>query len=1276
MRQRGLPVFRGANPAGASGEPRRPPGLGILGRTDYQSPIPHMRFLPLLAAVLVAMPAWAQQADHITDPQTAEPLPLATDAPPAPELRGDDASELPLLARMPAGATKAVRFLNEHTIIFQDGAAIVTAEFSPMRGGDGWVGVLDRIVLERQPSDLFLADDGLVFVALRQGGFVVIDASNHSSLTHLGGADGFDGLAVVVQNDVAYVGAGTSGMRVFDVSDPGQPQQLTSFATAGSANGLHIDGTTLFVANGASGFRTYDVSDPADPQLLATLDTESFVTNVVTRDGRAYLSGAHGLLLVDITDPSDPSILDSFPAGGSTTYEVAVAGDRLVVAGLAGFFSVDISDPDALQEEGSYPIAGQGLGVGISPSGERGILGDRFNGARILSLADPAEITQIAMHRNGGFSHKLAFEGDLLYVSDLAGGLRIYDLSNVHDGAAIMQSHIETPSDAQWLLVEDGIVFIADAGFDGTGLVVIDATTPHLPEIVGDWNSDNQAFGLDKAGDVLFLANGFSGVVALDVSDVTSIQELGSLPLGSNVVDVAVRGDVAFATSFGGGMIAIDVSDPANMALLSQQVGWGFLNAVDLPEPGLFAGDLAFVADGQLGLRVVDVSDPEELVSVATFPTASQARDVASGAADSGPAMVYVADDFFGIRAYAEGAEEVAAVQSSDRGIGVAASGDLVALAAGETGVYVFAAPGPTSAEDAVAGRELALSSVYPNPLARAATVRFTLGTAGPAEVAVYDLLGRRVARLAGGHLPAGEHHVRLDAAALASGVYVVRLSAGGEVATRRWLLAAITAFFHLVNKAEQLEIARINRERAAGATADAPRAESIAEAFHRSARRASRPEAVRERLAGLDVQPTLTAHPTEARRRTVLHKQAEAAALLAALQDEGLPAAEAERLRERLYEQVALLLATDEVRADRPSVREEVGFMLHFVADTVWATLPRITDDLERAAATYFDLPPEAASPRAVRFRSWVGGDRDGNPGVTPEVTRQTLRQHRRAALRLYARDLGRLWQDLSVSDRHRPAPEALRASIEADLAEGLLSEAEILPHRDEPFRVKVAAMRARVAARAPGGPALPRRAAPPGPRPPRRGAGGHRPRRPRPDGPARPAPRPRRGLRPPPRRARPPPAQPPPRGRRRRAPPGGGGRGDYLALREPERLALLARELENPRPLAPPGAPLSEETEHVVGPLRVAAAADPEALGGYVISMTDSVSDVFEVLLLAKEAGLWRMEGDTVHSRLDVAPLLETIDDLEGAGPSSTPSSRTPSTAATSPRAAASRR
>ncbi|MEM6287673.1 MAG: phosphoenolpyruvate carboxylase [Bacteroidota bacterium] len=492
------------------------------------------------------------------------------------------------------------------------------------------------------------------------------------------------------------------------------------------------------------------------------------------------------------------------------------------------------------------------------------------------------------------------------------------------------------------------------------------------------------------------------------------------------------------------------------------------------------------------------------------------------------------------------------------------------------------------------------------------------------------------------------------------------------EVETLTGVLRTLTAYFHLVNKAEQIEIVRVNRERARAASAEAPRGESVMEAVARlAASGATRAEAV-ALIGRLDIQPTLTAHPTEARRRTVLLHQQAAAEALDRLTSDALTPTEAAEAEAEALGRLRLLLATDEVRPAAVTVRDEVRHGLYFVATSIWEVVPRIHADARRALDAVYGPDPEAAPlPPFLRYRSWIGGDRDGNPNVTAEVTAWTLRAHREDALRLHRRALDRLRLELSVSDRQVTFPDALRASIEAARETAPLPDRRWRQNAHEPIRLKVMQMAETLDRLIDALPA---------------GASGQ------------------------------------PRGRLGAAPAytaadyladldllaaslraaglapladtgaladarvraatfgfhlaaldlrqhsrlheeavadllaRAGVEADYAALPEADRLALLTRELKNPRPFIRLGGEVGETTDRVLSALRVAKAAveqEPASIGSYIVSMTDAVSDVLEVLLLAKEVGLWRMRPDgTVDSPIDAVPLLETIADLE-AGP-----------------------
>ena len=408
------------------------------------------------------------------------------------------------------------------------------------------------------------------------------------------------------------------------------------------------------------------------------------------------------------------------------------------------------------------------------------------------------------------------------------------------------------------------------------------------------------------------------------------------------------------------------------------------------------------------------------------------------------------------------------------------------------------------------------------------------------------------------------------------------------DTANATRLVRAFTTYFYLVNVAEQVHRGRelaasrlehgtwmqqaIDRIQAAGHTADE----------------------VADDLRHVNLRPVFTAHPTEAARRSVLTKIRRIATLLdeweRAFGPDGLaidPIAE-RRVRRRLEELVELLWQTDELRVVRPEPIDEARNAVYYFDalhhDAVPDTLELLGDELARIGV---ELPIDA---RPLTFGTWIGGDRDGNPNVTPESTLDVLALQHEHAIRDTLDVVDELRRELSSSVRITGATTALEASLAGDL--------ERLPELDpryrrlnaeEPYRLKLTCIRVKLdqyAAAHRGGrrararPRLPRHPrADRRPRPRARLAAGapRRARRPRlarardPDAvDLRPAPgddgRPRARRRPPP-RARP--ALRPPR--RAPAPV-------RRARRDAERRTLLAAELASRRPLAPTPPPLDD--------------------------------------------------------------------------------------------------
>ncbi len=469
----------------------------------------------------------------------------------------------------------------------------------------------------------------------------------------------------------------------------------------------------------------------------------------------------------------------------------------------------------------------------------------------------------------------------------------------------------------------------------------------------------------------------------------------------------------------------------------------------------------------------------------------------------------------------------------------------------------------------------------------------------------------------------------------------------GLDLATTALLVRAFSTYFHLANVTEQVHRGRgmTQRRRERGGW--------LAQALERVAERGVAVEDLREGVARLDVRPVLTAHPTEATRRSVLLALRRIAALLD--EDDG------PRTERRLGEAVELLWQTDDLRVTRPSPQDEarngVYYLEGFAAGAVADVLEELRDRLRDAG---LDLPVEA---RPLSFGTWIGGDRDGNPFVTPEVTREVLLLQHEHGTRAVLEQLDLLRVQLSVSSR---------VGVSEELATALAAALEALPevepryrrlNAEEPYRLMATCIRQRVLNTA-------QRLASGGRYEPGRDYVGddglvadlllmrdsllaHR-----------------GGLA--------------ATGIVERAVRTTLALGTLLAtmdvrehadahhhavgqlidrthelshpwedLRRSYRLAVLSRELDSRRPLAPSPPPLDEagtKTYAVFTTVRDALdALGPQAVESYVVSMTRGADDVLAAVVLAREAGLVDLTAGT--ARLGFVPLLETVEELRGA-------------------------
>ncbi|QDH63748.1 MULTISPECIES: phosphoenolpyruvate carboxylase [Pseudomonas] len=394
--------------------------------------------------------------------------------------------------------------------------------------------------------------------------------------------------------------------------------------------------------------------------------------------------------------------------------------------------------------------------------------------------------------------------------------------------------------------------------------------------------------------------------------------------------------------------------------------------------------------------------------------------------------------------------------------------------------------------------------------------------------------------------------------------------------------------------------------------------------------------ESLARQLGRLDIELVLTAHPTEVARRTLIQKYDAIAAQLALQDHRDLTTAEREQIRQRLQRLIAEAWHTEEIRRTRPTPVDEAKWGFAVIEHSLWHAIPNYLRKADQAlhAATGLRLPLEAAP---IRFASWMGGDRDGNPNVTAPVTREVLLLARWMAADLYLRDIDHLASELSMQkaspalqakvgdsvEPYRALLKQLRERLRATrqwahtaLSSSTPAPAEVLQNnRDllEPLELCYQSLHACGMGVIADGPLLDclRRAVTFGLFLVRLDV----------------------------------------RQDSSRHSAAMTEITDYLGLgryedwNEEMRISFLMKELANRRPLLPGYFKPSADTAEVLNTCKEVAAAPAASLGSYVISMAGAASDVLAVQLLLKESGVQRP--------MRVVPLFETLADLDNAGP-----------------------
>ncbi len=383
----------------------------------------------------------------------------------------------------------------------------------------------------------------------------------------------------------------------------GLPRELiAAFETPGTANDIQIWNNLAYVADGEDGLRIIDIADLDNLNEIGALDTEGNACAVEVIGHYVYIAnGDSGLCVIDVSDPEHPGLAGEFDTPGMANHVQISANYAYVADGETGLLILDVSDPDEITEVSRCDSPG--FAEGLAVYADFVFIADRTEGVWVIDVRNPAEPEEIGSIDTPDWALQVAVAGDYLYVADRQSGVRVMEITEPWNPAEV--AVIETRGDALGLTKAGDFLFVA---CDEAGLTILDISDPTEPVEAGHYRNDGNVLSADLSGHTAFAANeiGFgvyecrevvgeivAGLAtdeeALDFGQVFMGEEedirLNILNEGSavvNIINMFITGaDAAmFEISRGGGVFDIDPDDDQRIEVTFAPTSEGAKNAL------------------------------------------------------------------------------------------------------------------------------------------------------------------------------------------------------------------------------------------------------------------------------------------------------------------------------------------------------------------------------------------------------------------------------------------------------------------------------------------------------------------------------------------------------------------------------------------------------------------------------------------------------------------------------------------------------------------------
>jgi hypothetical protein len=616
---------------------------------------------------------------------------------------------------------------------------------------------------------------------------------------------------VTVDGNKAYVACHTphwysldyDGVVVIvDVSDPLHPAPLLWLSTPNSnvleawVADLAVSGSLLIAAKTVTclgsplnpcytalptRLELVDLSVPENPPVVGWIPVSE--PRSVTVSGNLVYVPDHGVLrIIDISDPVHPEQVGWL---ASNPTDVSLLGNRALVTGRYTLMVLDMTRPDSPYVSARYDSLEAPSAITLDH--ETAYVSDLLLGLRVFDVSGSGTPILLGGWQQPAVISKVVADGPYLY--GLGKDTTVHILSRLDPENPTEVARFRTRAVPQDIALQNGLGYIAEAW--GGGMQIVDFSAPNTPRLLGNYDGTAQARGVDVSGEYAYLATGSTEVQIVNVSRPAAPAKVCGFSASAYTYSVRVVNGYMYAASSKGLLIA-----------RSDSLGWcevmGRLDSLGEASDIDVSGEFAYLANGSNGLRIIDVSSKSEPRMVATYTSPCVGCQFSVDGVQVVSNRVYLTSDRLHVLDITDPTHprELCTHTPTANPTGLAVAEPYV-YATTEYGIVTLRVAEPTGVSEtghAGAPRRMDMASNFPNPFNAATVIRFTLDKPDDVNLRVYSVLGRWVATLHEGHMPAGTHEIRWDGRMAGggdapSGLYLYRLTISDRSEVRKMLL-------------------------------------------------------------------------------------------------------------------------------------------------------------------------------------------------------------------------------------------------------------------------------------------------------------------------------------------------------------------------------------------------------------------------------------------------------------------------------------------------------